>query len=192
MPTSLRDLYIEELQDLYSAEGQIIDALPQMSAAATTPDLKGAFDEHLEQTRVQRERLELIFKALGKRPGDQPCAGMEGLLNEGRERLRQDGPDDVKDAALIAAAQRVEHYEMAAYGTLVAWAQVLEHTEAADLLQETLDEEKAADEKLSAIAEGGINQAAADAAHEGEDEGDQEADDEEEVGAAPAKRSSRR
>ena len=109
MPTSLRDLYIEELQDLYSAEGQIIDTLPQMSAAATTPDLKRAFEEHLEQTRVQRERLELIFKALGKRPGDQLCAGMESLLNEGRERLRQDGPGDVKDAALIAAAQRVDN-----------------------------------------------------------------------------------
>jgi ferritin-like metal-binding protein YciE len=160
MPTSLRDLYIEELQDLYSAEGQIIDALPQMSAAATTPDLKRAFDEHLEQTRVRRERLELIFKALGKRPGDQPCAGMEGLLNEGRKRLREDGPDDVKDAALIAAAQRVEHYEIAGYGTARTYARLLGDAKSEQLLQQTLDEEGAADHRLTDLAMSGINQAA--------------------------------
>ena len=160
MPTSLRDLYIDELQDLYSAEGQIIDALPQMSAAASSPNLKRALDEHLEQTAVQRERLELVFKALGVQPGGRRCAGMEGLITEGRERLRQDGPGDVKDAALIAAAQRVEHYEMAVYGTARTYAQLLGDSDSERLLQQTLDEEGAADHRLTDLAMSGINQAA--------------------------------
>ena len=160
MPTSLRDLYIEELQDLYSAEGQIIDALPQMSAAATSPNLKRALEEHLEQTSVQRERLELVFKALGVQPGGRRCAGMEGLITEGRERLRQDGPGDVKDAALIAAAQRVEHYEMAGYGTARTYARLLGDSDSERLLQQTLDEEGAADHRLTDVAMSGINQAA--------------------------------
>ena len=122
MPHSLRDLYIEELQDLYSAEQQIIDALPQLSSAATSPDLKRAFEEHLEQTTVHRERLELILKGLNVQAGGHQCEGMEGLIKEGRERLRQDSPSDVKDAALISAAQRVEHYEIAGYGTARTYA----------------------------------------------------------------------
>ena len=113
MPHSLRDLFIEELQDLHSAEQQIVDALPQLVAAASASDLKRAFNEHLEQTRVQRERLELILKSLNAQPGAH-CKGMEGLIKEGRERLRQDSPSDVKDAALISAAQ-------AASGTRVRW-----------------------------------------------------------------------
>jgi ferritin-like metal-binding protein YciE len=160
--------------------------------ASTSAALRDAFEAHLEETRQQVERLEQVFASLDEKARGKHCDGMAGIIEEGQAKLEEDFDETTMDACLIAAAQRVEHYEMAAYGTLVAWARVLEHTEAAELLQETLDEEKAADEKLTAIAEGGINQAAADTAHEGEDEGDQEAEDEEEVAAAPGKRSSRR
>jgi ferritin-like metal-binding protein YciE len=189
---TLHDAFLDELRDTYDAEKQLTKALPKMVKASTSAALRDAFEAHLEETRQQVERLEQVFASLDEKARGKHCDGMEGIIEEGQAILEEDFDETTLDACLIAAAQRVEHYEMAAYGTLVAWARVLEHTEAADLLQETLDEEKAADEKLSAIAEGGINQAAADAAHEGEDEGDQEADDEEEVGAAPAKRSSRR
>ena len=189
---TLHDAFLDELRDTYDAEKQLTKALPKMVKASTSAALRDAFEAHLEETRQQVERLEQVFASLDEKARGKHCDGMEGIIEEGQAILEEDFDETTIDACLIAAAQRVEHYEMAAYGTLVAWARVLEHTEAADLLQETLDEEKAADEKLSAIAEGGINQAAADAAHEGEDEGDQEADDEEEVGAAPGKRSSRR
>ena len=189
---TLHDAFLDELRDTYDAEKQLTKALPKMVKASTSAALRDAFEAHLEETRQQVERLEQVFASLDEKARGKHCDGMEGIIEEGQAILEEDFDETTTDACLIAAAQRVEHYEMAAYGTLVAWARVLEHTEAADLLQETLDEEKAADEKLSAIAEGGINQAAADAAHEGEEEGDQEADDEEEVGAAPAKRSSRR
>ena len=189
---TLHDAFLDELRDTYDAEKQLTKALPKMVKASTSAALRDAFEAHLEETRQQVERLEQVFASLDEKARGKHCDGMAGIIEEGQAILEEDFDETTIDACLIAAAQRVEHYEMAAYGTLVAWARVLEHTEAADLLQETLDEEKAADEKLSAIAEGGINQAAADAAHEGEDEGDQEADDEEEVGAAPAKRSSRR
>jgi ferritin-like metal-binding protein YciE len=160
MPHSLRDLFIEELQDLYSAERQIIDVLPGLAAAVTSPDLKRAFTEHLEQTTVQRERLELILKSLNVQPGGHHCQGMEGLIKEGRERLRQDSPSDVKDAALISAAQRVEHYEIAGYGTARTYARLLGDWESERLLQQTLDEEGAADHRLSELATSGINQQA--------------------------------
>ena len=192
---TLHDAFLDELRDTYDAEKQLTKALPKMVKASTSAALRDAFEAHLEETRQQVERLEQVFASLDEKARGKHCDGMAGIIEEGQAILGEDFDETTTDACLIAAAQRVEHYEMAAYGTLVAWARVLEHTEAADLLQETLDEEKAADEKLSAIAEGGINQAAADVAHEGEDEGDQEADDEEdeeEVGAAPGKRSSRR
>jgi ferritin-like metal-binding protein YciE len=192
---TLHDAFLDELRDTYDAEKQLTKALPKMVKASTSAALRDAFEAHLEETRQQVERLEQVFASLDEKARGKHCDGMAGIIEEGQAILAEDFDETTTDACLIAAAQRVEHYEMAAYGTLVAWARVLEHTDAADLLQETLDEEKAADEKLSAIAEGGINQAAADAANEGEDEGDQEADDEEdeeEVGAAPGKRSSRR
>jgi ferritin-like metal-binding protein YciE len=189
---TLHDAFLDELRDTYDAEKQLTKALPKMVKASTSAALRDAFEAHLEETRQQVERLEQVFASLDEKVRGKHCDGMAGIIEEGKAILEEEFDETTTDACLIAAAQRVEHYEMAAYGTLVAWARVMGHTEAADLLQETLDEEKAADEKLSAIAEGGINQAAADAAHEGEDEGDQEADDEEEVGAAPAKRSSRR
>ena len=158
MPHSLRDLYIEELQDLYSAEQQILDALPQLSAAVTSPDLRRAFEEHLAQTTGQRERLQLIFKGLNVQAGGHHCAGMEGLIREGRERLRQDSPSDVRDAALISAAQRLEHYEIAGYGTARTYARLLGDWESERLLQQTLDEEGATDHRLSDLATSGINQ----------------------------------
>jgi ferritin-like metal-binding protein YciE len=194
---TLHDAFLDELRDTYDAEKQLTKALPKMVKASTSAALRDAFEAHLEETRQQVERLEQVFASLDEKVRGKHCDGMAGIIEEGKAILEEEFDETTTDACLIAAAQRVEHYEMAAYGTLVAWARVMGHTEAADLLQETLDEEKAADEKLSAIAEGGINQAAADAAHEGEDaddqeEDDQEADDEEEVGAAPGKRSSRR
>ena len=188
---TLHDAFLDELRDAYDAEKQLTKALPKMVKASTSAALRDAFEAHLEETRQQVERLEQVFETLDEKARGKHCDGMAGIIEEGKAILDEDFDETTTDACLIAAAQRVEHYEMAAYGTLVAWARVMGHTEAADLLQETLDEEKAADEKLSSIAEGGINQAAADAAHEGEDEGDEEADEEEEVGATPGKRSSR-
>lgn len=154
---SLQKLYVEELKDLYSAEKQIIQALPKMVKKATHPQLKAALQEHLEVTRVQLERLDQIFEGLGKSPRGKKCKGMEGLLEEGKEMMQEDMEDDVMDAALIAAAQRVEHYEMAGYGTVRTYAQLLGDKNAAKLLQQTLDEEGDADKKLTQLAESSIN-----------------------------------
>jgi ferritin-like metal-binding protein YciE len=163
MPHSLRDVYLEELQDLYSAEQQIIEVLPQLASAATSPDLERAFAEHLEQTTVHRDRLELILKSLNAQPGGHHCEGMAGLIKEGRQRLRQDSPSDVKDAVLISAAQRVEHYEIAGYGTARTYARLLGDWEGERLLQQTLDEEGATDHLLTDLATSGINQEAINA-----------------------------
>ena len=162
--TTLHDAFIDELRDTYDAEKQITKALPKMVKAATSPDLRAAFEAHLEETREQIDRLEQVFASLDEKVRGKHCDGMEGILEEGKAIMEEDFDDTTMDACLIAGAQRVEHYEMAAYGTLVAWARVLGQTEAADLLQQTLDEEKSADEKLSALAEGGINEPAADGA----------------------------
>jgi ferritin-like metal-binding protein YciE len=156
---SLQDLYVEELRDLYSAENQITKALPKMAKAATAPKLKAAFEEHLEQTKGHVDRLETIFKKLGKPPTGKTCAAMKGLIEEGSELLEQKDKADpeVLDAGLIAAAQRVEHYEMAGYGTVRTFARQLGEDEAADLLQKTLDEEGETDKKLTALAEKAVN-----------------------------------
>jgi ferritin-like metal-binding protein YciE len=154
---SLKKLYVEELKDLYSAEKQILQALPKMVKKATNPQLKNAFQEHLEVTQGQVERLERIFEALGKPARGKKCKAMEGLLEEGKEIMAEDMGDDVMDAALISAAQRVEHYEMAGYGTVRTWAQLLGEKEAAKLLQQTLDEEGDADKSLTKLAESTIN-----------------------------------
>jgi ferritin-like metal-binding protein YciE len=159
---TLKDLYIDELRDLYSAETQILDALPKLAGAASAATLRDAFTHHLDQTRIHRERLSLIFKQLNEPTGGERCEAMAGLLEEGRERLALPGPSDDRDAALIAAAQRVEHYEIAAYGTVRTFARQLGDWESERLLQQTLDEEGAADHLLTSIAESGINQAAAD------------------------------
>ena len=157
---SLRDLYLDELRDLFDAEQQILQTLPTMISSASSPALKRVFEDHLEQTRAQSERLQLIFQQLGEASRGKRCLGIEGLLKEGQERLRENLPDEVRDAALIGAAQRVEHYEMAAYGTARTYAERLGAWDQADLLQQSLDEEGEADHRLTGIAESGINQAA--------------------------------
>ena len=187
---TLHDAFLDELRDAYDAEKQLTKALPKLAKAATSPDLRAAFESHLDETRGHVDRLELVFESLDEKARGKHCDGIAGIIEEGKSVMDEDFDDVTMDACLIAAGQRAEHYEMAAYGTLVAWAKVMGHTEAADLLQETLDEEKAADEKLSSLAEGGINQDAADAVNEEGEEADE--DEEEEVGAGAAKRTARR
>ena len=163
MPKALNDLYTEELKDLYSAESQLVVALPKMAKAASSPILKQAFEAHLEETKGHVKRLEQIFETLKGSPKGKKCKAMEGLVEEGAELIKEkaDFEPEVVDAGLIGAAQRVQHYEIAAYGTVRTFAQQLGYQEAARLLQQTLDEEAAADQKLTALAVGRINQAAA-------------------------------
>jgi len=149
---SLKELFVEELQDLYSAETQITKALPKMAKAATNPTLKDAFESHLEETREQIKRLDQIFETLGESSKGKTCEGMKGLLKEGDELMKEDADPEVMDAGLIAAAQRVEHYEMAGYGTVRTYAELLGEEDAVSLLETTLKEEKAADSKLSKVA----------------------------------------
>jgi ferritin-like metal-binding protein YciE len=158
---SLQALFLEELKDIYHAEKQLVQALPRLAKAATTPQLQQAFTSHLEETKGQVQRLEQIFKELGQAARGKRCKGMEGLVEEGKEIMEEEGEGPVIDAALIASAQKVEHYEIAAYGCLRTYAQMLGHENAARLLAETLAEEEAADEKLNAIAEGQVNASAA-------------------------------
>ncbi len=170
---SLRELYIDELKDLYSAEKQLTKALPKMAKAATSEELSAGFEEHLEQTQGHVQRLEEIFSMLDEKPTGKKCMGMEGLVKEGAEIMGEDFSDDVMDAALISAAQRVEHYEIAAYGTVCAYADLLGESEQASLLRETLEEEKETDQKLTQLSEQ-INVQA--------NEGDSEESEEEEPG----------
>ena len=167
---TLHDAFLDELRDAYDAEKQLIKALPKLAKAAASPDLRAAFETHLEETRGHVDRLEQVFESVEEKARGKHCDGIAGIIEEGKSIMDEEFDDATMDACLIAAGQRAEHYEMAAYGTLVAWAQSMGHTEAADLLQEILDEEKAADKKLSTLAEGGINQEAADAAHPEEEE----------------------
>lgn len=162
---TLYDAFIDELRDAYDAEKQLTNALPKMAKAANSPDLRSAFETHLDETRGQITRLEQVFESLDEKVRGKHCDGIAGIIEEGKAVMEEDFDEATTDACLIAGGQRAEHYEMAAYGTLVAWARAMGHSEAADLLQETLDEEKAADEKLSALAEEGINQNAADVAY---------------------------
>jgi ferritin-like metal-binding protein YciE len=167
---SLHDLYVNELKDLYNAENQLLKALPRMARAATAPELKAAFTEHLDVTRKQVERLDQIFEELGVSPKGKKCKAMEGLVEEGKEVTQEGGDPSVIDAALIAAAQRVEHYEMAGYGCVRTYANLLGYEDAAALLQATLDEEGEADKKLTALAETVINVEAEEADDEEEEE----------------------
>ncbi|HEY8020586.1 MAG TPA: ferritin-like domain-containing protein [Thermoanaerobaculia bacterium] len=157
---SLRDLYVEQLKDLYSAETQLVDALPKMADAAASPELKTAFREHLSQTRQHVERLEKVFRGMNEKPKGETCEGMKGLIKEGEEMIKMKGEPEVIDAGLIAAAQRVEHYEIAGYGTVRTYAELLGDQEAVRLLERTLQEEEEADEKLTAIATSGVNEEA--------------------------------
>jgi ferritin-like metal-binding protein YciE len=165
---SLHDAFIDELRDTYDAEKQLLKALPKMAKAASSDALRDAFQSHLEETRGQVGRLEKVFASLDEKVRGKHCDGIAGIIEEGKSIMEEDFDETTMDACLIAAAQRAEHYEMAAYGTLVAWAETMGHVPAAELLQQTLDEEKAADEKLSSLAESGINQEGADAAHSGD------------------------
>ena len=157
---SLKDLYLEQLKDLYSAETQLVDALPKMAERATSPDLKKGFQEHLRQTQEHVSRLEQIFRDLGDSPKGHTCEGMKGLIKEGQEMIKMKGEPEVIDAGLIAAAQRVEHYEIAGYGTVRTYAELLGDQEAVRLLERTLQEEEETDERLTEIAESHINQEA--------------------------------
>jgi ferritin-like metal-binding protein YciE len=150
---SLRELFIEQLRDVYDAENQLVKALPKMAKAASNDELRSAFEHHLEQTKEHVDRLETIFNNLEEDADGESCKGMAGLIAEGKEAIEADGNDDVKDAWLIAAAQRVEHYEIAAYGTVKSMASLLDEEEAAGLLEETLNEEKETDQLLTEISE---------------------------------------
>ena len=154
---SLADLYTYELRDLYSAEVQLTKALPKLAENASSPELRRALEQHLEETRTQVQRLETIFNSLGERPGGEKCEAMEGLVSEGEELLDEEGEPEVIDAGIIVAAQKVEHYEIAGYGSMVAFARTLGRDEDAAMLQETLDEEKKADRTLTEIAERAVN-----------------------------------
>jgi ferritin-like metal-binding protein YciE len=154
---SLKKLYVEQLKDVFSAEKQLVQALPKMAKGSTHPQLRAAFEQHLEQTREHVARLEKVFELIDKPARAKKCKAMEGLIEEGKEVLEEDMDDDVRDAALIAAAQRVEHYEIAAYGTLRTYANLLGETQAVKILQTTLDEEGDTDKKLTQLAESSIN-----------------------------------
>lgn len=172
---NLRELLVDELRDIYSAENQLVKALPKMAKKAASEELRAAFETHLGETQNQIERLTQIFDRLGKKPTGKTCAAMKGLLEEAKELMGEDMEDDVMDAALIAAAQKVEHYEIASYGTVRTWAKVLKDTETMRALQETLDEEGATDKKLTKLASV-INLEASDG--EGDDEEDDADEDE--------------
>ena len=154
---SLHEAFEEELKDILSAEKQLLKALPKMAKAASNEDLKAGFEEHLEQTKVHVERIEKVFKLLDKSPRAKKCKAMEGLIEEGAELMEEDIEPETLDAMLICAAQKVEHYEIATYGTLATWAKQLELEEVASILHETLEEEKETDLKLTELAETGIN-----------------------------------
>jgi ferritin-like metal-binding protein YciE len=148
----LKDLYLDELRDIYNAENQLVKALPKMAKASTYPKLKAGFEEHLQQTQGHVQRLEQIFSSLAEDPKGKTCKGMKGLVEEGEEAIGEDYENNVKDAGIIGAAQRVEHYEMAAYGTARELAKILGRTEDAVLLEQTLEEEKETDKKLTTLA----------------------------------------
>ena len=167
---TLHDAFIDELRDMYDAERQLTKALPRIAKAASSRALKDAFETHLEETHEQIVRLDQVFASLDEKARGKHCEGIAGIIEEGKSIMEEDFDEQTLDACLIAAGQRAEHYEMAAYGTLVAWARAMGHGEAANLLQQNLDEEKAADKKLSSIAESGLNQSAAERAHPGLEE----------------------
>jgi ferritin-like metal-binding protein YciE len=180
---TLHDVFVDEMRDMLNAEQQITKALPKMIKAAGSGELRRAFEFHLGETQNQIDRLERAFSLLKETPKGKKCDGMEGILEEGKKVMDEDLDGPVLDAALIAGAQRVEHYETAAYGTLVAWAEAMGHADVARLLKESLEEEKNADKTLSSLAEGGINRAALN-----EDEEEDMSDEDDDRPQAAAKR----
>jgi ferritin-like metal-binding protein YciE len=173
---NFEELFKGELDDIYDAERQILQALPKMVEASTTDELVAAFQEHLDVTRQQVKRLDKVFQTIGAKPGKKTCEGMQGLLKEGEKMIAETPKSPVRDAGLIAAAQKVEHYEIAAYGTVRSMAEMLGQEEAAELLEETLEEEKEADENLTEIAEGIMSEEVGE-----KDEEEEEEEEEEEV-----------
>jgi len=173
MEGGLHEAFVDELRDAYDAEKQLLKALPKLAKASNSEELRTAFTDHLEETRGHVERLEQVFASIDEKVRGKHCDGIAGIIEEGKSIMEEDFDADTMDACLIAAGQRSEHYEMAAYGTLAAWAKAMGHSEAAGLLNSILEEEKAADEKLSEIAEGGINQQAASGAEGDEEEEEQ-------------------
>jgi ferritin-like metal-binding protein YciE len=167
---TLKQLYVDELRDIYDAEKQLVKALPEMAEAATSEELRSGFEKHLEQTKEHARRLEQIFSELGEKPTGKKCKAMQGLVAEGSEMIEDDFEGEVKDAELISAAQRVEHYEIAAYGTVRNFASVLGEQNAVSLLEKTLNEEKETDEKLTELSDG-INAEAA--SYESEEKGEE-------------------
>jgi ferritin-like metal-binding protein YciE len=182
--SNLREALVEEIRDLYNAEKQLTKALPKLAKSATSEELREAFESHLEETEGQITRLERVFELLDEKPRGKHCAGIAGIIEEGSDIMQEDMEDAVMDACLIAAGQKAEHYEIGSYGTVIAWAEALDLTEVAQVLQETLAEEKAADEKLSALAESGVNEAATAGA---EDDESMEDEDEEESSASSSR-----
>lgn len=193
---SLQELFTKKLRDAYDAERQMSRSLPKMAKSASSEELRSAFEEHQQQTLGQIQRLEQVFQTLGDKARGTRCTGMAGIIEEGADVMSEGGADEVVDAALIGAAQKGEHYEIASYGTLVTFARTLGHEGAADLLQQTLDEEKEADRRLTELAESMVNQEAANQAEEDDeagddqDEGDEE-DEQETVGTPAAGRSTK-
>ena len=171
---TLHDALIDELRDLYNAEKQITKALPKMIKAANAAPLADAFQSHLKETEGQIKRLEQVFESLGEPAKSKTCDGMAGIIEEGKDIMSEDFDEATMDACLIAAAQKVEHYEIGSYGTVIAWAEAMGHNEAVRLLKQTLAEEEATDEKLSSLATGGVNEQAASLAHGGEADEDEE------------------
>lgn len=183
---ALKELYVDELRDVFNAENQLVKALPKMAKASTSPDLRAGFEEHSEQTKGHVQRLEEIFNLLGEEPTGKKCKGMEGLIEEGSEMIEEGELEgEVLDAALISAAQRVEHYEIAAYGCVRTYADILGQTEAVSLLDQTLDEEKNTDQRLTELAEN-INLEAAESDLVTEDEEEETGEESQERNAAGA------
>ena len=186
---TLQTAFIDELRDAYDAEKQLLKALAKMAKKASAPELREAFLSHRGETEGQIEKLEQVFASLDQKVRGKHCDGIAGIIEEGKSVMEEDFDDETMDACLIASGQRAEHYEMAAYGTLVAWAHALGHDEAAGMLEEILEQEKAADEKLTELAEGGINTAAAEAGAEDEPEEDEDAEAQDDSDDAPPAKS---
>ena len=159
---NLHDAFLDELRDVYDAEKQLVKALPKLADAASDRSLRAAFTSHLKETEGHVKRLEQVFEGLDEKARGKHCDGIAGIIDEGKTVMDEDFDEATMDACLIAAGQRAEHYEMAAYGSLIAWARAMGHTDAVDLLEETLAEEKAADKKLTSVAESGVNETAAE------------------------------
>ena len=175
MEGGLHEAFVDELRDAYDAEKQLLKALPKLAKASNSDELRTAFTDHLEETRGHVERLEQVFASIDEKVRGKHCDGIAGIIEEGKAVMEEDFDPDTMDACLIAAGQRSEHYEMAAYGTLAAWAKAMGHSEAAELLNSILEEEKAADEKLNEIAEGSVNRQAASAGESDEEEEEEDA-----------------